>query len=234
MKLSDFSWLEDRAAGLTLYLVPYSQETEQLCAQIRHVFVRSMVNFGYAGYDYNFDAQFHRRSVYLATWHPKAGIVMTSRICPCMDGRASFELGLRADGTRYTRKSGEFVLDLTTYTFVRGYYEMAWQLQCAGLCRYITRLGAPRSFCLYDIENRRTERAYFEFGFTWCEEFPEAICFPSFQRTEVGKRRPVWWRIMEWLPEKIEEHTRRSASQVVADLHPLVRDKELAAGPGAR
>jgi hypothetical protein len=223
VKLSDFIWLADREHNLDLHLVPMVDDTAQLCAEIRGLFVQTMINYGYTGYDFEIDSAFHRNSVYFAITRPELGIMMTGRITRPTSQGLPFEIGLRADGSSYHRTKPESVLDVNTYTYLPGQYQMAMPLLCAGFCRYLKLADAQRSFCLYDLDNRKIERAYHQIGFVPSQEFPNPIYFPTFERLIGNSRVPVYWRIMEWAPESLEEHATRSDSLVVADLHPLVQ-----------
>lgn len=227
MQLSDFVWLADREQKLELHLVPMVDETAQLCADIRGLFVQTMINYGYTGYDYGIDSPFHHNSVYFAITQPEQGIVMTGRITHPTAQGLPFEMGLRPDGTSYRRTTAERVLDVNTYTYLPGHYQMAMPLLCGGFCRYLQLAGAHRSFCLYDLANQKIERAYHQIGFVPSHEFPEPIYFPTFERLVDTSRVPVYWKIMEWPPESVAHHAGRAEGWVVADVHPLVHLPQL-------
>jgi hypothetical protein len=90
------------------------------------------------------------------------------------------------------------VVDINTYTYVRGYYEHAMPLLAAGLGHYSEACGARRAYCLYDVANEKIRRAYFSIGFVLSNRFPEPIHFPTFCRQVNGRLEPVRWRVMEW------------------------------------
>lgn len=172
------------------------------------MFITSMANFGYVGFSREIDDVFHRRSTYVYITEA-AKVVMTCRVTPRpAGGIVPFEMGLREDGGSYRLSDEERVVDINTYTYVRGYYESAMPLLAAGLGYFSKACGARRAYCLYDVANEKIKRAYFSIGFVLSRRFPEPVHFPTFCRLVNGRLEPVRWRVMEWGYKTIEGHAR--------------------------
>jgi hypothetical protein len=59
-------------------------------------------------------------------------------------------MGLREDGGSYSLGDDEPVVDINTYTYVRGYYEQAMPLLVAGFGYCSKSFNARRAYCLYE------------------------------------------------------------------------------------
>lgn len=208
MSHSDFAKLYDHANGLTCHFVPVDDTTRDLAESVRDMFIASMNDYGYEGYDCEIDSMFHLRSTYVYVTEA-AKIVMTGRVTPRPPGTiVPFEMGLREDGGSYSLGDEEPVVDINTYTYVRGYYERAMPLLVAGFGYCSKGYNARRAYCLYDVENERIERAYLSIGFVFSKRFPELIHFPTFYKRKGDRLEPARWQIMEWDNETIEDQAR--------------------------
>lgn len=206
MPHSDFAVMYDRKNGLTCCHVPVNSNTEDLVESVREMFIASMNIFGYVGFSREIDDVFHRRSTYVYVTESEK-IVMTCRVTARPPGEiVPLEMGVREDGGSYQLTGDEQVVDINTYTYVRGYYENAMPLLAAGLGYYSKARGARRAYCLYDVANAKIRRAYFSIGFVLSKRFPEPIHFPTFCRQLDGRLEPVRWRVMEWDYKTIDRH----------------------------
>jgi hypothetical protein len=202
----DFAVLYDRINGLTYHQVPVNDTTKDLVESNREMFITSMNNFGYVGFSHEIDNIFHQRSTY-AYIAESAKVVMTCRVTSRPPGEIiPLEMGLRENGGSYHLTDEERVVDINTYTYVRGHYELAMPLLAAGLGHYSKAKGAQRAYCLYDVANEKIKRAYFSIGFVLSNRFPEPIHFPTFCRQVNNHLEPVRWRVMEWDYKTIQEH----------------------------
>lgn len=223
MPNSDYAVLDDPRNRLTCYQVPVNSTTKDLVESVRDMFITSMNNFGYVGFSREIDNVFHRRSTYLYITE-SAKVVMTCRVTTRPPGEiVPFEMGMREDGGSYHLTSKERVVDINTYTYVRGYYEHAMPLLAAGLGYYLKAYGARRAYCLYDVANERIKQAYFSIGFVLSNKFPEPIHFPTFCRQIDGHLEPVRWRVMEWDYKTIKRHA-----------HTAVKSTNLSQKPNSR
>jgi hypothetical protein len=206
MPHSDFAVLYDRRHGLTCCHVPVNNRTGELVESVRDMFITSMSNFGYVGFSREIDNIFHQRSTYVYITESDK-VVMTCRVTARPPGEiVPLEMGVREDGGSYRLTSEEPVVDINTYTYVRGYYENALPLLTAGLGYYSKACGARRAYCLYDVANAKIKRTYFSIGFVLSQRFPEPIHFPTFCRQMDGRLEPVRWHVMEWDYETINRH----------------------------
>lgn len=128
-------------------------------------------------------------------------------------------LGVREYGGSYSLAEDEALVDINTYTYVRGYYERAMPLLAAGLGYYSKLCNAERVYCLYDVTNEKIKQAYISVGFVPSGRFPELIYFPTFCRQMEGRLEPVRWQIMEWDNETINRHAHDAVER-----YELVRD----------
>ena len=206
MRHSDFAKLYDSATGLTCHQVPVDGTTDDLVEPVRDMFIASMNNFGYVGFSYKIDNVFHKRSTYLYITQSNR-VVMTCRVTARPSGTiVPFEMGVLEGGDSYRLDEKEQVVDVNTYTYIRGHYEQAMPLLTAGLGHYSKSCNARRAYCLYDIANEKIKRAYLSIGFVLSSRFPEPIYFPTFCRQKGEHLEPVRWRIMEWDYETIKRH----------------------------
>jgi len=170
------------------------------------MFITSMSNFGYVGFSREIDNVFHQRSTY-SYIAESARVVMTCRVTARPPGQIiPLEMGVRENGDSYHLTDEERVVDINTYTYVRGYYELAMPLLAAGIGHYAKANGAQRAYCLYDVANEKIKRAYFSIGFALSSRFPEPIHFPTFCRQVNNHLEPVRWRVMELDYEAINGH----------------------------
>lgn len=170
------------------------------------MFIKSMNNFGYEGFSYEIDDIFHTRSTYVYITEANI-VVMTCRVTSRPVGTiVPFEMGVREDGGSYRLGEEEPVVDINTYTYVRGYYkkDQALRLLAAGLGYYSKICNARSAYCLYDVANEKIKQAYMSIGFVLSNRFPEPIHFPTFCRWIEGHLVPVRWWIMEWDNETIK------------------------------
>jgi hypothetical protein len=208
MPHSDFAKLYDSANGLTCHFVPVDDTTRDLAESVRDMFVASMNDYGYEGFSREIDNMFHLRSTYVYITEATK-IVMTGRVTPRPPGTfVPFEMGVREDGGSYSLDDGEQVVDINTYTYVRGYYERATPLLLAGFGYCSKSFNARRAYCLYDVENEKIERAYLSIGFVFSKRFPELIHFPTFYKRKGDRLEPARWQVMEWDNETIEGQAR--------------------------
>lgn len=210
MPHSNFAKLYDPASGLTCLHVPVDGTTHGLVEPVREMFIESMNNFGYEGFSYDIDDVFHIRSTYVYITEANK-VVMTCRVTSRPVGTiVPFEIGVREDGGSYLLGEEEPVVDINTYTYVRGYNkkDQAMTLLAAGLGYYSKVCNARSAYCLYDIANEKIKQAYLSIGFVLSNRFPEPIHFPTFCRRIEGRLVPVRWRIMEWDYETIERQAR--------------------------
>lgn len=219
MPHSNFAKLYDSANGLTCHYVPANGTTDDLVEPVRDMFIDSMSDFGYVGFSREIDNVFHVRSTYVYVTEATR-VVMTGRVTPRPSGTiVPFEMGVREDGGHYRLDAEEPVVDINTFTYVRGYYERAMPLLIAGFGDCSKRFNAGRAYCLYDVANEKIKRAYLSIGFVLSKRFPEPIHFPTFCRNIENHLEPVRWRIMEWDYETIEGHARSAMEryEVVKD-----------------
>lgn len=210
MRHSDFAVFYDQAHRLTCHQMAVNETTGELAESIRDMFIASMSNFGYVGFSRTIDDLFQMRSTYIYITESER-VVMTCRVTPRPLGTIlPFEMGKREDGASYHLDEDESVVDLNTYTYVRGYYDEAMPLLAAGMGHYVKVSNAKRGYCLYDVNNERIKRAYLSVGFNLSSKYPEPIHFPSFCRQIDGQLEPVRWRIMEWTYETVEAHASRA------------------------
>jgi hypothetical protein len=203
---SDFAKLYDRSTRLTCNFVRVGAETRKLVESVRDVFINSMNNFGYVGFSREIDDAFHNRSTYVYVTE-STDIVMTCRITPRPLGTiVPFEMGIRDSGGSYLLNEDESVVDINTYTYVRGYYERAMPLLTSGLAYCTKEYEAKKAYCLYDVANQKINRAYTSIGFVNSKRFPELIHFPTFCRQVEGYLIPVRWQVMEWDRQIIEHY----------------------------
>ena len=184
------------------------------------MFIASMNNFGYVGFSHEIDNVFHKRSTYLYVTESNK-VVMTGRVTVRPLGTiVPFEMGVREDGGSYRLDGKEPVVNINTYTYIRGYYEKAMPLLTAGFGHYSKSCNARRAYCLYDVTNEKIKRAYLSIGFVLSNRFPEPIHFPSFCRQIEGHLEPVRWRIMEWDYKTIESyaHTAEEHYHLVSEV----------------
>jgi hypothetical protein len=200
----DFAVLQDITTDLICHFVPVNNATEHLVSPVRDMFIESMNNFGYVGFSREIDDIFHRNSTYI--YISEAGnVVMTARVTTRPLGAIiPFEMGIRESGGSYNLHCKEHIVDINTFTYVRGYCESALPLMTAGLGCFTKACGAQRAYCLYDIANEKIKRIYNSIGFVQSEAFPEAVYFPTFYRARNGRLEPARWRVMEWSHETIE------------------------------
>jgi hypothetical protein len=204
MRHCDYTKLYDPATRLTCHQVPVDGTTDDLVEPVRCMFIAGMNNFGYVGFSREIDDVFHRRSTYVYVME-SAKIVMTCRVTARPSGEiVPFEMGVRDDGGSYCLGGEEPVVDINTYTYIRGYYEQAMPLLAAGLGHYSKACNARTAYCLYDVANEKIKRAYQSVGFVLSSRFPEPIHFPTFCRRIEGRLEPVRWRVMEWDHETIK------------------------------
>jgi len=111
---------------------------------------------------------------------------------------APFEMGVRENGGSYSLGNEEPVVDINTYTYVRGYYERAMPLLIAGFGYCSKSFNARRAYGLYDVENERIERAYLSVGFVFAKRFPGLLHFPTFYKRKGDRLEPARWQVMEW------------------------------------
>jgi hypothetical protein len=104
-------------------------------------------------------------------------------------------------------------VDINTYTYVPGHYEIAMPLLVAGLGQFSKKWGATEAYCLYDVANERIKRAYLSVGFVLADRFPEPVHFPTFGRLVDGRLEPTRWRVMEWTADTIEDHARSAVER---------------------
>lgn len=208
MPHSDFAKLYDPANGLTCHFVRVDDTSLDVVESVRDMFVASMNDYGYEGFSREIDNMFHLRSTYVYITEA-AKIVMTGRVTPRPTGTiVPFEMGLREDGGSYSLGDDEPVVDINTYTYIRGYYERAMPLLVAGFGYCSKSFNARRAYCLYDVENERIERAYLSIGFVFSKRFPEPIYFPTFYKRKGDRLEPARWQVMEWDNETIEYQAR--------------------------
>jgi hypothetical protein len=204
---ADFAKLYDRTTGLTCHFVPVNDTTSDLVDAVRDMFIVSMNNFGYVGFSRKIDDVFHRRSTYVYITEA-AKVVMICRVTDRPLGAiVPFELGVRKDGSSYHLAGEEQIVDINTYTYVRG-YKHAMPLMAAGLGLQAKACDARSAYCLYDIANENIKRAYQAIGFVLSNRFPEPIHFPTFCRQIGAHLEPVRWRVMEWNYETIKSYAR--------------------------
>jgi hypothetical protein len=209
----DFAKLYDPANGLTCHFVPVNDTTNDLVEPVRDMFVASMKNFGYVGFSHKIDNMFHNRSTYVYITEATK-MIMTCRVTPRPVGTiVPFEMGVREDGGSYQLNEEEPIVDINTYTYIRGYYEKAMPLLASGLGYYVKTCNARRAYCLYDVRNEKIKRAYLSIGFVISNRFPELIHFPTFCRQTGDHLEPVRWRVMEWDDETIENHARTAVER---------------------
>ncbi|HEX9959777.1 MAG TPA: hypothetical protein VGB00_02515 [Pyrinomonadaceae bacterium] len=208
MRHSDFAKFYDSVNGLTCHYVPVDETTGDLVETSRDMFITSMNNFGYVGFSREIDNVFHARSTYVYITEAE-NIIMTCRVTPRPPGTIlPFEMGIREGGGSYRLGDDEKVIDINTYTYVRGYYERAMPLLTAGFGYYSKICNAETAYCLYDVENEKIKRAYMSIGFVLSDRFPKPVHFPTFCRQIEGRLEPVRWRVMEWNYETIERQAR--------------------------
>lgn len=213
MNQSDFAKFYDPINKLTCHFVPVNAATSHLVEPVRDMFINSMNNFGYVGFSREIDEVFHNRSTYIYVTE-SANVIMTGRITPRTHGTiVPFEMGLRDDGGSYKLNEEESVVDINTYTYVRGYYQKAMPMIAAGFGYYVKQCNTDKAYCLYDIENTKIKQAYLSIGFVLSERFPEPIYFPTFCRQVEDSLTPVRWRVMEWNHETIESQARAAMEQ---------------------
>lgn len=213
MPHSDLAKLSDPANGLICHFVPVDDTTEDLVESVRDMFIASMNNFGYVGFSHEIDNTFHGRSIYVYITEA-TNIIMTGRVTPRPLGTiVPFEMGVREDGGNYRLEEEEQVVDINTFTYVRGYYERAMPLVIAGFGYCAKTFEARSAYCLYDIANEKIKRAYMSVGFMLSKRFPEPVHFPTFCRQIEGHLEPVRWRVMEWNYETIESHARAAVER---------------------
>lgn len=209
MHHSDFAVLYDPVTELTCHRVPVDGTTRGLVEPVRGLFVACMSNFGYVGFSYEIDDVFHRRSSYIYITDSAGNVIMTCRATRRDSGTVvPFETGLREDGRSYHLSDAPRVVEINTYTYVRGHYDHAMPLLVAGLGQHCKANAAEGAYFLYDVGNDRIRRSYLAVGFTLSERFPEPVHFNSFGRSIGGRLVPTRWRILEWSQETIEGHDR--------------------------
>jgi hypothetical protein len=187
--------------------------TDDLVEPVRDMFIASMDNFGYVGFSREIDNVFHVRSTYLYITE-STNVIMTCRVTPRPLGTiVPFEMGVREDGRSYRLDEEESVVDINTYTYIRGYFELAMPLLAAGLGYYSKMCKARSAYCLYDVANEKIKRTYLSIGFVLSSKFPEPIHFPSFCKQIEGRLEPVRWRVMEWDYETIERQARSAVER---------------------
>jgi hypothetical protein len=212
---SDFAKLYAPADRLTCHYVPVDGTTNDLVEPVRDMFIASMKDFGYVGFSCEIDNVFHVRSTYVYITESKR-VIMTCRVTPRPAGTiVPFEMGVREDGGSYRLDEEETVVDINTYTYVRGYYDRAMPLLAAGLGYYSRMCNARSAYCLYDVANEKIRLAYTSIGFVLSNRFPEPIHFPSFCKLIEGRLEPVRWRVMEWNYETIERQARSAVEHYV-------------------
>jgi hypothetical protein len=205
---SDRIILLDRESRLTCHFIPVDGTANNLVESVRDLFIASMNNFGYVGFSREIDNIFHVRSMYVYITEA-TNIVMTGRVTPRPLGTIlPFEMGTKDDGGFYRLNEDESVVDINTYTYVRGYYKRAMPLLTAGLGYCSKLFGARRAYCLYDVSNEKIKRAYMSVGFVLSNRFHEPIHYPSFCRQIQRRLEPVRWRVMEWDNENIVRQAR--------------------------
>jgi hypothetical protein len=208
MRHRDFATLYDQSSGLTCHQVPVNDATENLVTEVRDMFILSMSNFGYAGFSREIDDRFHWVSTYVYVTEGEK-VVMTCRVTARRPASIiPLEMGVRENGESYSLSGEERLVDINTYTYIRGYYQHAMPLLAAGLGYYSKECGARNAYCLYDVANEKIKRAYLSIGFALSDRFPEPIYFPTYCRETDGHLEPVRWRIMEWDHETIETYAR--------------------------
>jgi hypothetical protein len=204
----EIATLFDHETGLTCHFTPVNGTSSDEVEAVREFFISGVNNFGYVGFSREIDNMFHVRSTYVYVTDA-TDIIMTGRVTPRPVGTiVPFEMGVREDGRFYSLKDQEFVVDINTYTYVRGHYERAMPLLTAGFGYCSKMFGARIAYCLFDIANKRIKRAYLSNGFVLSERFPEPVHFPSFCRKTQGRLDPVRWRVMEWDYRTIESQAR--------------------------
>ncbi|HEX2643941.1 MAG TPA: hypothetical protein VHU81_13190 [Thermoanaerobaculia bacterium] len=207
MRHSDFTVLLDPETGYLCHQTPVRAGADELVEPVRQMFVDSMESFGYVGFSHAIDETFHRRSTYNYVTAPDGRVVMTCRITPREPGTiVPFEMGLREDGSSYRLDGDSRVVDINTYTYVPGHYEIAMPLLVAGLGQFAKEWGAAEAYCLYDMANDRIKRAYLSVRFVLSSRFPEPVHFPTFGRRVDCHLEPTRWRVMEWSADTIEAH----------------------------
>lgn len=217
--LHAFAKLYDRANGLTCHQVPVNATTDALVESVRDFYIASIKEFGYVGYSRKIDDVFHKRSTYVYITESEKVVMLCRVTSPCPGEIVPLEMGIREDGGSYRLAEEEQVVDMNTYTYVRGYYEHAMPLLAAGLGHYAKAVGARSAYCLYDVTNEKIKRAYASVGFVLSERFPEPIHFPTYSRLINNRQEPVRWRVMEWDYKTIEAHAHDAG-----ELYPLVNE----------
>jgi hypothetical protein len=209
----EFACLYDQKHDFTFYAVPAVRSENGLPEKIRNMFIARMERFGYVGFSYEIDNEFHYRSTYVLVGDADGNIVMTSRVTLRPEGTmVPFEYGLRTNGESYKLEAGTQIVDINTYAYSKGHYETAMPLLTAGLGLHVKAKGARGAFCLYDQRNQAIRDSYSSVGFVHSKRFPEPIYFPTF----CYRRRPnrdieqVFWRIMEWDEATIDAHAVRA------------------------
>lgn len=191
--------LHDKKTKLTCHVLQVSGDTEELAEELREMFITSMTNYGYTGFDHDIDNIFHYRSTYLyITDQESSNIVMVVRVTPRPTGTfLPFEMGLLEDGRSYKLTDAKAVADINTYTYVRGHY-YAMPLITAGFGYCANMLNAQEAYCLFDEENDSIRDKYLSIRFKLSEEFPDPIIFQTFRKKKGDSDEPVRWRIMKW------------------------------------
>jgi hypothetical protein len=192
---------------LTCNLIAVNRSTEALAEKLRDMFISSMTNYGYVGFSREIDNIFHYHSIYLYITDQRSedNIIMVGRVTPRLDGKiVPFEMGTLKDKSSYTIKSSEPIVDINTFTYVKGHYERAMPLITAGFGHCASMLNAKKAYCLFDVENDNIRDKYLSIKFTLSEEFPDPVEFESFRKTIGDSSKPVSWRVMEWSDETIK------------------------------
>jgi len=216
VRFEDFAFVSDPETGLVCCRVPAEPATEETTREIRAYYAERVTQFGYAGFSWEIDDFFHRRSAYIFVVDAAGELVMTCRGTYRRPGEVlPFEMAMREDGTSYALDPGRPVVDFNTYTYRPGSYDTAMPLLVAGLGRDAKLQGACRAYCLYDVKNDRIRRAYTAFGWELAAEFPDPIHFPTYGRMEDGRFEPARWRVFEWTEETIERHDRTARERYV-------------------
>lgn len=219
MRFEEFAFLMDPGTRLGCYNVPVNPETEDITRDLREWYTERAAEFGDAGFSWETDELFHRRSVYLVIADAQGEVVMSCRGTHRRPGEPlPFEMALRDGAPSYALDPADPdtpVLDFNTFTYQPGFYEQAMPLQIAGLGRYAKLQGARRAYCLVDVRNDRTRRAYTAYGWEHAPEFPDPVYFPTYGRLEAGHFEPTRWRVLEWTEETIDRHDRMARERFV-------------------
>jgi hypothetical protein len=217
VRFEEYAFLLDPETGLGCYRVPVAPETDDVTRDLREWHAERSVELGYAGFSWDLDEPFHRRSDYLVIADAQGEVVMSCRGTRRRPGEPlPFETAQRDGAPPYALDPDLPAVSFNTFTCRSGFSERILPLQIAGLGRYAKLQGARRAYCLDDVRTGRLQRAFAAYGWHPTPAFPDPVHFPTYGRLESSRFEPARWRILEWTGETINRHERLARARFVA------------------